>query len=926
MLPDFDGAPPLAGYALLAFDAESGGAVTVLRSASLRVPLASITLRDAEVTDLRIARYDGAWSVLVTTLVDGSLRAQVPSPGLYAVVEIVTAGPTDGQVAMTTDAPAAGLHRVEPGGLLTVRVDGRALRKLREARLAVSIPPGWEVVDADGGVLDEPAREIAWSSYTVRGGTETAHRLVLRAPFVDPDARRPAFTASFQARYGHRGGQSVTDPVVVLVAASVIIGHATLGDVDATTLAPVYLPEDAAILAEQRYSPFRIRFQVRNADSIPVDWVPQLEVRRAGDGSFAPVPSLRRADGAPFYVTREWRRDPDGRGTRLGEEQEALAADQLRSNDSDGPDQVPVTGMHSMGINPLPPLSLASRSFTELEFSVRATVDAAYEGLYEFRLTDAGRTFTGARTAWVHMGPRPPVRLSPGQRTGVPVAGSPLDGTTSGSPGSTASGGASASAILREPPARSGVTFALEIGAVAAPQVAVPGVGSSNPAPRYVLVPPRAPDGTFVTPHAAYTLTSDTCAACHRAHVSQGTSLTATANPQATLCLACHDGTGASTNVAVQYADPFVPANDASTASYYRHDALAASTHTSAGENEFQDASGQPILNRHSECSDCHQPHRATSGASTQTTSGWTLTGREIGISGVSVQNGAAGAAPTYGFLDGDAAAPVEYEYQLCLKCHSGFTVLPARQAGAPSQWAIDKGIEFNPANRSYHPIEAPGTNTTRAMAGSLASTGTSPYKLWAFTTGSTVRCVNCHADPWSLTAGTAPPAGADLDPHVSPNRGLLLANYQDRVLEPADAPYDASDFALCYLCHAEAPFVDASGQWRDDTNFRFHGLHVSQLANKGPGGTSIDTPGAGGGNAICAECHFRVHSTAARNDFRVDVQQTGSDGRLVSFAPDVTPNGGTLSWDSTGEGSGSCTLTCHGEPHGAEQYRYGAP
>lgn len=917
-IPDFDGAPPLAGYALLAIDADSGGPLAGLGAATLRVSVDSITLGDSDVADLRIARFDGAWSVLVTTVVDGSLRAPIPSPGLYAVVEIVTASAADGQVALTTDAPEAGLHRVEPGGLLAVQVDGRALRKLRDARLAASIPPGWEVVDADGGAFDGPAREIAWSSRTVRGGTETLHRIVLRAPIVDPDAGGPAFSASFQARYGHRGGQSVTAPVVILVAPPVVVAHVTLGDTDATTLAPVYLPEDAAILAEQRYATFRIRFQVRNADSIPVDWAPQLDVRAAGDGSFSSVPSLQRGDGEPFYVTREWQRNPVGGGTRLGTEQETLAADQLRSDDTDGPDQVPAAGTHSMGPNPLPAFTLGPRSYTEIEFSVRATVDAVYQGLYEFRVTDAGRDFTGARTAWVHMGPRPAVQLSPGQRTGIPVAGSPPDDTGSLTVASPALVEPAAVGVIRETPATAGVTYALDIDTVAEPAVT-----ASDPSPRYALVPPRAPDGTFITPHAADTLTSDTCAACHRAHVAQGSSLTTSANPQATLCLSCHDGTGAATDVAAQYTDASVPANDASTASYYRHDALAPSTHTNAGENEFQDTSGQAILNRHAECSDCHQPHRATSGGSTQTVSGWTLTGRETGISGVSVRNGVAGAPPTYTYLDGSATAPVTDEYQLCFKCHAGFTTLPASDPAAPSRWSIDKGIELNPANTSYHPVEAPGRNVTGGMAGSLA--GTSPYKLWAFTTGSTVRCVNCHADPQALAAGTVPAAGDDLAPHAGPNRGLLLANYQDRGLEPADAPYDATDFALCYLCHAEAPFRDASGEWRTDTNFRFHGLHVSLLAGKGPGGTSIDTPGDGGGNAICAECHFRVHSTASRNDFRLDVPQTGSDGGLVIFAPDVTPNGGTLGWDSTGEGSGSCTLTCHGVSHGPERYR-GAP
>ncbi len=244
---------------------------------------------------------------------------------------------------------------------------------------------------------------------------------------------------------------------------------------------------------------------------------------------------------------------------------------------------------------------------------------------------------------------------------------------------------------------------------------------------------------------------------------------------------------------------------------------------------------------------------------------------------------------------------------------------MPDPQAGAPSQWAIDKGVELNPANLSYHPLEAPGKNATSAMAGSLS--GTSPFKLWTFTTGSTVRCVNCHADPSTLAAGTPPSAGSDLAPHVSPYRSLLLANYRDRVLEAGGAPYDATDFALCYLCHAEAPYRDTSGDWRQDTNFSFHGYHVSRLAGKGPGGMSMDGAGQGGGNAICAECHFRIHSTASRNDFRTGTQQTGTDGGLVVFASDVTSDGGTLSWVRTGERSGSCTLSCHGQSHHGEGY-----
>ena len=48
---------------------------------------------------------------------------------------------------------------------------------------------------------------------------------------------------------------------------------------------------------------------------------------------------------------------------------------------------------------------------------------------------------------------------------------------------------------------------------------------------------------------------------------------------------------------------------------------------------------------------------------------------------------------------------------------------------------------------------------------------------------------------------------------------------------------------------------------------------------------------------------------------------QTGSTSRLVVFGPSVTPQGGVISWTSTGEGKGSCTLMCHGKDHKPKNY-----
>ena len=130
-------------------------------------------------------------------------------------------------------------------------------------------------------------------------------------------------------------------------------------------------------------------------------------------------------------------------------------------------------------------------------------------------------------------------------------------------------------------------------------------------------------------------------------------------------------------------------------------------------------------------------------------------------------------------------------------------------------------------------------------------------------------------------------------------------------MLKPSTEPYAAADFALCYLCHAEEPFLN---QTSDATAFRLHNEHVAGLGGKGAGGTDIDTAGAGQGNALCAECHFRIHSTALR------VGTQDAYPRLINFAPDVESRNGTLSWESR-NGGGSCTLVCHGKDHNGKNY-----
>jgi predicted CXXCH cytochrome family protein len=657
------------------------------------------------------------------------------------------------------------------------------------------------------------------------------------------------------------------DPTPAPTAAplGLYVDHVWVDTVDIGTAAVEPGAMDAAATGFDRGRQYVVRFRVVNDAPGPAIIDPGAEFGPGADPStWVVLPAVNPVRGLPFYSASNVRRgEPPGVAS--------IAITDLRLATSPAAGGLPATGFAHAGVNPGPGIMLQAGEFTELSFTIRATADAAWLATYTVRLANGVTPVAGAAVATLTMRDSPPVILSPGQRSGIDVP---------------------------EPISLSSLRTAGGVSSGAAPNRA----GSGLIAPLITLGP------TSASPHGSYSLTTDACAACHSTHTAPSITLIARPAPQSNICFTCHDGTGASTNIAAQYSDPAVPANDASTGSYYAHPATTASNH--ASDRDSSEFAGK--LNRHAACADCHNPHLADASLATETTAGWLASGALKGASGVAVTNGAAGTTPTFTWT-----STTQFEYQLCLKCHSGFTQLKP-QTGGPSTWALDKSVELNPANLSYHPVEAPGTNATAEMASSLG--GTSPYKLWNFTTGSTIRCVNCHGDSRLASPGSPPDAGARLAPHAVPNRGMLIANLRDRALKGPSEAYDASDFALCYVCHEERPFVDLALTPPVDTRFTPHAYHLNSIAaGIGPAGGTVDDDGAGRGTALCAECHFRTHGTT----YSVDGQAPTS--RLVNFAPDVQPYQGfnplllgKLEWDGA---TRSCTLRCHGVNHAAWSY-----
>ena len=505
-------------------------------------------------------------------------------------------------------------------------------------------------------------------------------------------------------------------------------------------------------------------------------------------------------------------------------------------------------------------------------------------------------------TAWALVTPSPDPSTAAAPLTASSPSTTPADATAS--PSDTAAPSASSAAPTPTDTPQPAPTQTVAPAPSAVASSALPGPYANGSPVLRVGVQAYAAGAGGTSPHGGYDTRSDQCATCHRAHTAKSPALLVSAAPQASLCFTCHDGTGALSDVKAYYTDPKVPANDPSTGSYYRHDSLVASTHVLAETNEFGGVS-----NRHAECSDCHNPHEPAGANSTSSPAGtpWLASGRLAGISGVAVTNGVGGTTPTYTWLDG-TTTPIQFEYQLCFKCHSSFTTLPINTSGKPSRDVTDVAKEFNPNNDSFHPVEAQGKNATAKKAASLA--GSSPYKLWTFTVDDTVRCTSCHASGTSL--GT-PAAGDSLAPHTSQYRGILIAPYQDRALRLEGDAYNAADFKLCFLCHTDSPF-NGSGSTAA-TAFNLHNMHVRGIDGNGVlDSASIDTPGAGKGNAICSECHFRTHGTGATANQNL---------RMVEFAPNIEAFNGTLSWSHSATG-GTCTLVCHGQEHDGETYSSG--
>ncbi len=279
-------------------------------------------------------------------------------------------------------------------------------------------------------------------------------------------------------------------------------------------------------------------------------------------------------------------------------------------------------------------------------------------------------------------------------------------------------------------------------------------------------------------------------------------------------------------------------------------------------------------------CLDCHNPHLARREA-TGALGG--ASGLVDGVRRVRLINGAAGSLPRLIPVGPEDRSPTP-EYEVCFRCHAGAagdsaTVLaaPAGVALAPPSGAgavpaagaiaaVARGqvaSDFNPANASYHPVEAPGRDGAidpAAFAGGWRA-------------GRMISCSDCHGSGNGRVRG----------PHGSSFPKLLKRRYPVAAQGAQQEPSD-----LCFDCHAWSAYA-AAGAGLAATSSRYAG-HTSHA----------------GQGLTCQACH----------------EPHGSP-KLPSLLALRTPGLVAYQRDASG---GTCTVSCHAKTPPAASYRLAYP
>ncbi len=332
------------------------------------------------------------------------------------------------------------------------------------------------------------------------------------------------------------------------------------------------------------------------------------------------------------------------------------------------------------------------------------------------------------------------------------------------------------------------------------------------------------------------------CRSCHKSHNGEGVPYLLTKVEEMTCYESgCHGtlNTGSNTKDVQSQSDKFYAHPSAGVMSAHRNP-------------DTQESLGQ--ANRHAECQDCHNSHRAKGGLHLPGTN--IVSNVLSGVAGVQPAVTPIWTQPT-NFTE---MKPASTESQICFKCHSSnaFGVYPdgvTLIVGPSGTTITDQAMEFNPSNRSAHPVQVPlMSQTGSSMPQALSAAGLTLD--WSNPGMQTMYCSDCHGpdQPVSPTV----PAG----PHGSDFKFMLTGNAKFWPDNASGALWSLNDIK------------SGLNNWQSD-------LFCANCHTMAAGGQALnavhDAAEHSGPEVKCITCHVVVPHGSKRS-------------RLIGYASDPVP------------------------------------
>lgn len=303
------------------------------------------------------------------------------------------------------------------------------------------------------------------------------------------------------------------------------------------------------------------------------------------------------------------------------------------------------------------------------------------------------------------------------------------------------------------------------------------------------------------------------CESCHQPHnAATSGSRILKQDGEAKVCLVCHNGNVSYWNIDAAMNKMYVhptknPSYDG------RHDPKR------MPDGKVREEPSNLGTNRHAECEDCHNPHAVSPGVSPS------VPNPTNNLAGA-VNKGVWGVQPTWPALWGQVTTytvvdDVQYQYQLCLKCHSYYAFgasPPLDPYGIiPGGVNTDQAQEFNPNNASYHPVVTTGKNNFQ-MTVSGVTYDYSSSLINGMSPNATMTCSECHSDSQPDLPGLKGPHGADYWP-------IVWGPYNFTTGQPG------TDNHVCFKCHD--PMVYGAATGASDTTWTKTGFSSGTQTNK---------------------------------------------------------------------------------------------